>query len=161
MIAEIERCGVEAIAPSPEEFRGVVKAVRRFLLANAHRVPHNEAVTHKWLTDFIVFHAVQGTLAVCWSFGRVSGVAVAWQMQEERLRAAGQAGEDIFDWQPNDPAGDCVYLSLVISDEPGVVRTLARYFLESCPQWRELNQYAHRKGRLTCSRKLLSRLAGE
>lgn len=147
------------IGPSAEEFRRVVTAVRRFVLANAGRVRHHESVTHRWLTDYVVFHLARGTMAVCWSAGIVTGIAIAWQMHLKDLLAAVQAKADVFAWRPNDPTGDCVYLSLVIGETPGVMRPLARYFLESCPNWRELNQYAHRKGKLVRAGKLLTRLA--
>ena len=140
------RASVPAV-PTAEQFRAVVVAVRRFLLANADRIPHDEEISHQWLTDYIVFHAVRGTLAVVWGDGVVQGVAIAWQMHEADLRTADAAGRDVFAWRPNDPTGDCVYLCLVVTEMPGAVRTLARYFLESCPMWLELNQFAHRRVR--------------
>lgn len=146
-------------APSAAEFRGVVVAVRRFLLVNADRVRSADNVTHKWLTDYIVFHAARGTLAICWMHGMVAGVAIAWQMHLKDLMTAVREKQDVFAWRPNDPTGDCVYLSLVIGEAPGVMQPLARYFLESCPNWRELKQFAHRRGKLVNARNLLTRLA--
>jgi hypothetical protein len=145
--------------PTAPEFRALVAAVRRFILAHYDRLPNTENVTHKWLTEYIVFHAVRGTLAVVRdAYGAVVGVSVAWQMHTRDLLARERAGQDIFDWQPTDPTGDCVYLSLVISTVPGVPPTVAKYFLEFHPKWRELKQFAHRRGRFVCTRQLLNAL---
>ena len=145
--------------PTAPEFRARVTAVRRFILAHYDRLPDTANVTHKWLTQYIVFHAVRGTLAVVRDdYGAVVGVSVAWQMHTRDLLAAERAGRDIFDWRPTDPTGDCVYLSLVISTEPGVPKTVAHYFLEFHPKWRELKQFAHRRGRFVCTRQLLNAL---
>ena len=147
--------------PSAEEFRRIVALARRFLLAHADRLPANEGVNHRWLTDFIVFHAVQRTLALVWEQGMIVGAAVAWQTHTREVLAAARQNRDIFNWQPNDRTGDCVYLSLVIGTEPGVTRSAARYFLETYPEWRELKQFAHRRGKFVYARNLLNRLAGK
>jgi hypothetical protein len=148
----------EQRAPSAEEFRALVTAVRRFILAHRHRLPDANRDPGRWLTEFIVFHAVRGTLAVVWSGGIISGVAIAWQAHTRDLLAAVRANRDVFDWTPSDPAGDCVYLALALG-ERNTCRLAAKYFLEFHPNWRELKQFAHRKGRFVNARQTLQKLA--
>ena len=147
--------------PTAEEFRRTLAAVRRFVLAQSDRLAGSENLSHRHLDDYLVFHATRGTLAVVWAAGAVVGVAIAWQTNTRTVLAAARENRDVFDWTPSEPQGDCVYLALVLTTAPGAIRQLANYFLASCPNWRELKQFAQRRGRLVNARRTLQKLAGE
>jgi hypothetical protein len=93
------------------------------------------------------FHSLQGTLRVEWRVtgGEMEpvGVAIVWQDFRATLEQLAAEGKGAFRWQRTNPEGDCLYLGLVVTSAPHVMRKLATYFRQRFPQLPEL---AHRRG---------------
>jgi hypothetical protein len=118
-----------------------------FLFANRERIQDEGLRTCDRDTAglALTFHAVHNQLRLEWHAGAVVGLGIAWRDDAERLRAATAKGEEMFQWEPGNPHGDCIYLGLFVSTERGVAARLARYFRAKFPRLPEL---AHRRGRL-------------
>lgn len=167
---------------NPAAFRAVIERVAEFLQTHEPRLRRetDREFNAERVTQSLVFHALHGTLAVVWNnpnlnlnlnpppppeskitSGRqvptIAGVAIAWQTHAAQVQQR-DAGH-VFNWQPTDPAGDCLYLGLVVTAAPHAMPSLANYFLKRFPQWRGLNTFAHRKGQLRSIPGLLERLA--
>lgn len=114
------------------------------------------------LAQSLVFHALQRTLALVWTDDtktELCGVALAFQTSIARVDECERTHESIFNWQPTDPAGDCIYLALVVTDQPHAMPILAQYYLDRFPEWEPLPALAHRRNKLVKATGLLRRLA--
>lgn len=140
------------------KFRAMLASIEEFCRRNAARV-RVTSVALDYLTESLVFHATRGTLAVVWDGPRLAGVAIAWQTHRAHVLEAEADGKSVFNWQPSDPTGDCVYLALVAAEHPAAMKPLAEYFLKRNPHWATLPAYAHRRGKLKDQTGLLARLA--
>lgn len=141
-------------------FAVMLKKIEAFCRRGVHRMHRNSRTSLEHLTEALVFHAMRGTLAVVWEQDEIAGVAVAWQTTRAKIDQAERDNRSVFDWQPNQPDGDAVYLALVLTTQRNAMRRLAKYFLEKFPQWAQLPMLAHRRGRLRDETGLLNRLAG-
>lgn len=103
------------------------------------------------LRDYLVFHSAQGTLA--WVRDTTSGpfniigCAVAWQCHERDLRAV-PPDRMFFDWQPDEPQGDTLFVADVVMTEWKALRSLLVALNRRFPNWNTLNIYTWRHGRL-------------
>jgi hypothetical protein len=109
------------------------------------------------LHGYLSFHALHGTLR--WTAdarfdkeelveAQVHGCGVAWQITETRIREAHRNGEHVFNWQPSDPKGDCIFMADFIASRPGSLRRMLRQFEEHHPWWRPLPVWSYREGNL-------------
>ena len=134
-------------------------AVTDYVLANKDRIrdPRFHAGDRETVRTGLAFHALQGTLRVEWSnnnselgtrnseLPRPAGLCILWQDHRDHILEREAAGEEVFHWQKTDPAGDCLYVGLVITTAPGVLARLAAWFRRRFPA---LPEFAHRRGRL-------------
>jgi len=133
----------------------------------------------------LAYHAMQGTLRLEWAAKRMNdegrsmkegsdanlqhstfnlqpclvGLAIVWRDFESRLLRAAARNENIWQWQPSAPAGDCLYLALVMTSAPGALRRLAQHFANRFPT--DLPEFAYRRGKLVRGYGLLKRLGSK
>ena len=92
------------------------------------------------LRQYLAFHDHAGTLAVAraGADGRIVGTAVAWRDHERLLRSRRERGDHAFQWQPNNPRGDCVFVADVVCTVPGALAALIGALVKKFPTWRGL-----------------------
>lgn len=151
---------MNATLNQPPTLRAILDATADFLRANAERFrTAPAAMTGERLLQALAFHATRGTLALIWHDQKLIGAAIAWRTTAKHIEQCEREDRNVFDWQPNDPHGDAVYLALVCTTQRRAMRPLARYYLDRWPDWAALKQFAHRRGRLVRENGLLNRLA--
>lgn len=100
------------------------------------------------LRKYIVFHSRQKTFSFVQMFGRIIGTGVAWQCNEADLRQALAEGKHVFQWQPNNPQGDSIFVADFVCSEPGALESLLQEFKRRMPNWEQLKLITFRHGRL-------------
>lgn len=104
------------------------------------------------LRAYLEFHIRQGTFAFVQTFvqdGRqIVGLAVAWRDRLATVRARAARGEVIFRWQPEDPAGDCVFVAEVLATVPGALGSVIAGLARAHPAWRGLPAFTCRENQL-------------
>lgn len=165
-------CGVRSAErparPQLSDFGAQIERIMAYAKLNAPRVKGDRYESDDdTLRLSLAFHALHGTLAVVWPDAQLStlnsqppvGIAIAWQMDRKRLFKREAKGLSVFNWQPTDPAGDCIYLACVMTTHPQAQARLAQYFVDKFPGWNGLATYSHRRGRLVrCGDNILHRL---
>ena len=123
--------------------RGVARFLRR------HAGPDYDGFSPDVLEEYLEFHEAQGTLAWNHRSGRIMGAATAWQCHEEELRAAEEAGVNPFQWRPDNPAGDSLFIANVCARTPLALAGLLAAIPYRWPHWRRLHIWTYRHGQLT------------
>jgi hypothetical protein len=131
---------------------GLLGRVADYVQAQAGRVQDAtfDIGSRELVETALGFHALQNTLRVEWDpirrlDPRPLGLAIVWRDRLADVQRRDAAGECAWQWQPDDPEGDCLYLALVITTAPGVLERLGAWFDGRFPP---LPQYAYRRGRL-------------
>lgn len=129
-------------------------ALQRFVREHGGQCYRNWSA--ETLDDYFRFHITHGTLAWCARTDRdqrsevggqtaeICGVAVAWQIQSARLDTVCPTGRVVFDWTPNDPTGDCVWVADVVCTAPGAWLAMAKCFAARYPHWNGLPLFTYR-----------------
>ena len=151
-------------ATQAKVIRSAVNLAAAFIQKHERRLRRDKSAGHdaERLAQTLVFHALQRTLALVWKDDtqrELAGVAIAFQTNADHVDACEVAHRSVFEWQPTDPAGDCIYLALVITDQPHAMPVLAQYYLSRFPDWERLPAVAHRRNKLVKATGLLRRLA--
>lgn len=100
------------------------------------------------LRDYLAFHARHGTLHWLRHHGAVVACGVAWRVNENVIRARAKTGRIIFDWTPDDPAADSIWIADIISRCPGALPWLVDSFARNphFQQWERHKLFTYRRG---------------
>jgi hypothetical protein len=111
------------------------------------------------LRDYLAFHLVHGTYFWTRHAGQIVGNLVAWRVNEARLRANDAVHGQPFDWTPDDPDADSLFVGTVIATQPGALVTLIQALTRRFPNLANLKWFTYRHGRLvTLTRPAMRRL---
>lgn len=100
------------------------------------------------LEEYLEFHAAQRTLFWNHQQGRVMACGMAWQCQEDEIRAANEGGANPFRWRPDNPRGDSLFIANVTARTPLALAGLLAGLPSRWPHWRGLKVLTFRHGRL-------------
>lgn len=142
---------------SADEGRVIVDAIVRFC-ANEGRKCYS-AYSGEVLRDYVEFHMAHETMAWCRegvmtgnSFApgqwHITGVGVAWQCDPEDLFRANGQNRCVFNWQPSNPDGRCIFIADVVAVNDRGLATLLQAFTWRFKNWSTLPLYTYRHGKL-------------
>lgn len=137
---------------SADESRVIVDAIVRFC-ATAGRNCYG-AYSGEVLRDYVEFHMRQETLA--WTREgdpvpgqwRITGCGVAWQCDPEDIFRANGQNRCVFNWQPSNPNGRCLFIADVVAVNDRALATLLQAFTWRFPNWNSTPLYTYRHGKL-------------
>lgn len=111
------------------------------------------------LLDYLNFHCGQRTYFWVRQAGCIVGNAVAWRLNAAAMHAMNAARGMVFDWTPDNPEGDSLFVGTIIATQPGVLVTLMQQIAERFPNLANLHWFTYRHGRLvTLTRPAIRRL---
>ncbi len=91
------------------------------------------------LFAYLQFHSAHDSLYVTTKGGEVTGVAVAWRLNEENI------GKH---WIPPDRSGDSLFISDIVCSGRDALRTIFSMLGERIPDWESLRIIAERRGEM-------------
>lgn len=102
------------------------------------------------LRDYLLFHMKHDTLR--WvrepETGRIIGCGVAWRTNVQTIFQRNGENKMVFDWQPDDPAGDALFIADVIATNSKALRSLLVAMIYRYPGCGHLKWMTFRHGKL-------------
>lgn len=100
------------------------------------------------LRDYIGFHVLHDSLRFVRQAGQLVGVGIAWRLHRSVLALRVTGDRPVFDWEPDNPAGDTLFVADFVCTHPAALANLIRAFTLRYPNCGQLNWFTYRRGRL-------------
>ena len=100
------------------------------------------------LRDYLAFHGRQRTLFVVQTSGELEGVAIAWQCRREdiwRMFNAALEGGHMFDWQPDVPGGEMLFIAEVVAKDRATLMQLCEAMAQRFPGYATMPVWTFRR----------------
>jgi len=110
------------------------------------------------LRDYLAFHIAHGSLRFVRAPGTlaVTGCAVAWRLNECTILTQHTFDLPVFDWQPDEPQGDALFIADVVCADAATLRSLIASLAHRYPGCARLKWYTYRRGELVAVRPLVA-----
>lgn len=102
------------------------------------------------LQDYLAFHLEQCSLKYVLSpeSGQIIGCAVVWRTGTDNIVRRDAERKLIFNWQPDDPQGDALFIADVVCTAPGAAMSLFAALAERYPNAGRLKWFSYRHNKL-------------